>query len=191
MNSSLGREIVSENEMKRIELISKQRNKRLYESHCLACYDDTDNDLSSDYNSIITFQATMQIIDERKEFSNPNQLDLFEIDFQSVDSPIKRNNDALYTGNCQNCGTEHFLCPRCEEVSNFDLIETNEIQKCEHCELSFIFKQQKGRKGDIEYEEFVILKDDIECVRCADKFTSRGDNSELCVECENYYGTEN
>lgn len=194
INKSLEKEIVTLNEIKRIELIAKQRNKKWTESTCLACEIDDDNEdnFSVIYNRVLHFHEDVQISDERVVITNPRQTKMFAEDiFSDNYTPPPRSKDFLYTATCQNCGTNHFLCPECEEVINLDEIEINKTQKCENCELAFIYKQDVGKKGDIENEKFLILKDGIKCSGCGDEFISRGDNSDLCEECEKFYATSN
>lgn len=199
MNSSLGKEIVTEKEIKQIELIAKLRERYPYQSMCLACYDGDDEDDDDDddsallrrLNSVLHFEETIEINDERREYKDRDQLELFESDFLSDNpNPILRS-ERLFMATCNNCGSDHFLCPECKEPILVDNIEKNKVQTCENCELFYIYEEERGRKGDIEDFEFTVLREDLDCERCGDRFVSRGDNSNLCEKCEEYYGTEN
>lgn len=192
MNSSLGKEIVTENEIKRIEEIAKRRERKLHESSCLVCYDNLDEeDIGRRFDAILQFEETIPVNDERIEFNNPNQLDMFESDFMAGDDVAAYGLEFLFTAQCNNCGSEHFLCPECKEVISLDKIKANEMQQCEHCEVFFTYQEERGKKGEVENIEFIVHREDLECAKCGDDFVSRGDNSNLCSKCEEFYGTEN
>lgn len=198
MNSSLGKEIVTEKELKQIELIARARERYPYTSMCLACFDadgddedDSDNAIIRRLHSILHFEETVEINDEHRDYGDPDQLELFDKDFLSDNSKPRLRPERLFMATCDNCGSEHFLCPECKEPILVDNIEKNTPQQCENCELFYIYEEERGRKGDIEQMGFTVLREDLECERCGDRFVSRGDNSDLCAKCEEYYGTEN
>jgi hypothetical protein len=196
INSSLGKEIVTENEIKQIALIARARDRYPYQSMCLACYDsddedDNDNAIIRRLHSILHFEETFEINDERREYGDPEQLELFEDDLITGNPKPRLSPERLFMATCDNCGSDHFLCPECNEPILVDNVEKNTTQRCENCELFYIYEEERGRKGEVEQVGFTLLREDLECERCENRFVSRGDNSNLCLECEEYYGTEN
>ena len=191
MNKSLNKELVSLNELKRIQYIANQRNNDYTCTRCDISDDDDESEMAIYFNTILDFKEIVNIIDERIEFFDKKQTELFENDFLSVNPNRAYNQKLLEIAMCGNCSAEHFLCPECKGVICIDDIKFNEIQQCEHCTQSFMYKQDIDKKGSVHYSEFIILKENNECAKCGDDFTSRGDNSSLCIECEDYYGTDN
>ncbi|MBK9477854.1 MAG: DUF4935 domain-containing protein [Bacteroidia bacterium] len=189
MNSSLEKEIVKENELKHIELIAKIREGYKHESKCLVCSEDGEDDASllRDLKSILFFEGTIEINDQRIEYENPNQLNLFKSDSSLDELEPGLIPNLLLTATCNNCGSEHFMCPECEEVILLYDIDKNKVESCINCEIVFIYREDRGRKGEIENVEFTILKEDTICSRCGNHFLSRGDNSDLCSDCEEFY----
>lgn len=193
MNKSLNKELVSLNELKRIQYIANQRDN--YDDYtCTRCDisdDDDESELAIYFNTILNFKGIVNIIDERIEYIDKKQIELFENDFLSINSNRINTRKLLEIAMCGNCSSEHFLCPECNGLICVDDIEFNKIQQCEHCTQSYMYKQDIDKKGSVHYAEFIILKENDECAKCGDNFISRGDNSDLCEECEKFYATSN
>ncbi len=145
---------------------------------CINCHDNLDR-----YS--LVHLSEVELDDQRIKAETPrNQIQLpFDGD------AIKRKSDqpkyftTLLVGNCDYCGTEHFLCAQCGSLNEVLDSEYGERKECDGCGLPYFIEVEIDRKGAEENVFYRIMADKV-CTQCGEKYEEEHDELDgICKSC--------
>jgi hypothetical protein len=140
----------------------------------------------NDRYSLVYFGET-ELLDERTfknihpKISQQNSLDLGE----EFEPTFENALTSIWTGRCDYCNTEHFLCAKCGSLNEILDQEYNERKACEGCGLDYLIEVEDDEIGMPIETSYSILKPIKQCRYCGDEYDEDEfqQDEDICNDC--------
>lgn len=171
------------------EFLTKEEEERLeaeHDEHYTSC------DFCNQPYESVHISDPFMVLDENKVQSDDRQLEFSYDGTEGVEKPKTSLVDfqtKLRDAHCNYCSASYIVC----ECGEFTYIEEyNEVFECKgECGNFFIVNADIDTKGMIHSLDYEIRVRPTKCQKCGRSDVPMFEETDLCVECENFYSYEN